>query len=86
MNYLLNVTETYRVPSEPAAVAIIEQAKSCPDYNLVKYSTVRKEIKSKGEVVDDYYKVSLTKKFNEEKEPESNYSITYVNGAGEVIE
>ena len=71
--YLVSVTETYRIDSEKEAAAFIEQAKQDDAYILGKYSSEFKERKLKGEVIDCYYKVTLTKIFNEIKDP-----ITYV--------
>ena len=75
MKYLINVVETYRVDTEAEADQLIEDAKSVG--NLSKYSCVYKEKKQKGEVVEDWYRVTLTKTFNDEKEPDSVIHISY---------
>ena len=78
MKYLIEVTENYRVDSEKGAAALIEEAKQNQrQYSLSKYSSVQKERKSKGEVIDSWYKVSLTKKFTDEKEPYVSVIPTY---------
>ena len=78
MKYLIEVTENYRVDSETEAAALIEEAKQNQrQYSLSKYSSVQKERKSKGEVVDSWYRVSLTKKFTDEKEPYVSVVPTY---------
>ena len=78
MKYLIEVTENYRVDSEKEAAALIEEAKQNQrQYSLSKYSSVQKERKSKGEVIDSWYKVSLTKKFTDEKEPYVSVVPTY---------
>ena len=78
MKYLIEVTENYRVDSEKEAAALIEEAKQNQrQYSLSKYSSVQKERKSKGEVVDSWYRVSLTKKFTDEKEPYVSVVPTY---------
>lgn len=74
--YLISTVETYRVDSEPEAVALIEEAKK-GSYSLGKYSTEYKERKSKGEVIDSFYKVTLTKLFNDIKEPDIEIEINY---------
>lgn len=79
MNYLLNTTEVYRVDSESAAAALIKEAKEDFHFVLEKYSSQYKEIKQKGEVIDTYYKVSLTKSFTKEKEPELQTQVSYTN-------
>lgn len=75
MKYLIDVTETYRVDTEHEADVLLEEAKISGDLN--KYSCVYKEKKSKGEVLESWYRVSLTKHFTDEKEPERNVSINY---------
>lgn len=79
MKYLLDVTETYRVDTEKEATALIEEAKrNQRQYSLAKYTSTQKSRKEKGEVVETWYKVTLSKKFTEEKEPYSNYEVQYV--------
>ena len=75
--YLVSTTEVYRVDSEAEAKELIEQAKVAPEYGLAKYTSEYKERKQKGDIVDEYYKVTLVKKFNDEKEPEANINIIY---------
>ena len=79
MKYLISTTETYRVDSEKEAKDLIEQAKSNTMYSLSKYTCTYKERKQRGEVVDAYYKVVLTKVIDDEKEPYSNVIISYKN-------
>ena len=81
MKYLLNVTENYRVNSEEEAAKLIEEAKKEPGYILTKSSTQYKERKQKGEVIDYWWKVSLTKNFNNEKEPEAQIEVEYKEGS-----
>lgn len=78
--YLLKTVETYRVDTEEEADALIDEAKKDNVYALEKFSSQYKTRKSKGEVIDDYYKVILTKSFTSEKEPDEQCSITYSNG------
>lgn len=67
--YLISKTEVYRADTENEAGALIESAKKSSDYTLTKYSRDYKEKKQKGDVVDSWYKVSLTKVYDDEKEP-----------------
>lgn len=76
-NYLVSTTEVYRVLSETAAQKLIDDAKADTSYQLVKYNCEYKERKAKGEVIDDWYKVTLFKKFNDEKEPEVLVNVIY---------
>ena len=81
MKYLLAVTEKYRVSSEDEAVKFIDEAKNDKGYVLNKYTTQKKEVKQKGEVIDEYVVVSLTKIFNSEKEPTDEIEISYEEGS-----
>ncbi len=75
--YLVSTIETYRVDTEAEAAKAIEEAKNDNSYVLGKYTSEHKERKSKGEVVDEYWKLSLTKLFNDIKEPESIVNVGY---------
>ena len=77
MRYLISTTETYRVASEEDVEALITEAKGANSYELAKYTREYKEKKSKGEVVDAWYKVTLTKKFTDEKEPDRSIEVSY---------
>ena len=79
--HLISVTEVYRVDNEDQAARLIEDAKNSNQYTLSKYSSVHKERKQKGEVIDEWYRLTLTKVFDDEKEPVSEVSIEYQNGA-----
>lgn len=75
--YLITTTETYRVDSEEAVEAILEEARNDDTYILTKYSSTYKERKEKGDVVDYWYRLTLTKVFTEEKEPDRDIKVTY---------
>lgn len=75
--YLVTTVETYRVDSENEAKNTIEEAKKNPKFTLSKYSSEYKERKLKGEVVDAYYKLTLTKTFTDIKEPDVQASVDY---------
>lgn len=75
MKYLTDVTEVYRVDSEAEADQLLETAKASGVLN--KYSCIYKERKQKGEIIDSWYKVTLNKKFTDEKEPDRQVTITY---------
>lgn len=75
--YLISTTEVYRVISETAAQALIDEAKADTNYQLIKYNCEYKEVKSKGEVIDDYFKITLCKKFTDEKNPEIMTNVVY---------
>lgn len=77
MKYLVRVIETYRVESEAEAKQTIEDAKKDGSFTLTKYASEYKCTKSKGEISDEWYRVTLTKDFNAEKEPEYFVDVKY---------
>ena len=77
MTYLIQTVETYRADTETEAQKLIEEAKNAGEYTLTKYASEQKEVKQKGEVIDEYIKVSLTKTFTNIKLPEVKASVIY---------
>ncbi len=75
MKYLIDTTEIYRVDSEAEADQLLEIAKASGVLN--KYSCVYKERKQKGEIIDSWYRVTLNKKFTDEKDPTTQITISY---------
>lgn len=75
--YLVSTVETYRVDTEEEATKAIEEAKNDKTYVLGKYTNEHKERKSKGEVIDEYWKLTLTKLFNDIKEADFPVNIIY---------
>lgn len=79
--YLIKVTEEYRADSALEAEELITNAKADTRYELTKFSSVYKERKQKGEVVDSYYLVTLIKTFDDPKAPCGEARIEYKIGA-----
>lgn len=77
MKYLCQTQEIYRVGSEAEAAKLIEEAKQDGRFTLLKSSTEYKTIKSKGEIVDEYWKVTLVKYFTDLKEPDASVEVSY---------
>jgi hypothetical protein len=75
--YLSQVTEVYRVNSEAEAAVVIEEAKKDNRFTLLKSSTEYKPVKAKGELVDEYWKLTLVKFFTSLKEPDCSVSVDY---------
>lgn len=76
--YVTTILETYRVDSENEAEALITEAKNDNRFTLVKSSTTYKyykETKTKDE--EEFWVVTLQKKFNETREPTSDVIISY---------
>lgn len=63
---LLKRTEEFRVNNEAEAQALINQAKEDPEgegYELISYKMVKKDKKSKGEIIDSWVVVTLVKQW-----------------------
>lgn len=70
MNYLLNCVNSYRVPTEDAALKLRDELSNLEYGELVQFGYSIKEVKQKGEVVDTYYVVKAKISFTPEKEPD----------------
>lgn len=77
--YLIKTVETHRVATESDAAILIDTAKAAMEFTLTKYTTQFKTVKQKGEVVDEWYLVTLHKQFTEEKEPSVVTTVRYDN-------
>lgn len=75
MKYLIETTEIYRVDSEDEAKAVIEDAKR--HSTVSKYDCVYKERKQKNEIVDSWYRVTIKKRWDDEKEPSNSTTVSY---------
>lgn len=75
--YLITTTEIYRVDTAIEAQKLIDEAKNDNRFTLSKYTNEYKERKAKGEIIDEYYKVTLVKTFTDIREPETQVKITY---------
>ena len=63
---LIKQTDEIMVSTEEEAAALIQSFKDragSEGYEIANYSSTHKEKKSKGEVVDEYYIVKITKKW-----------------------
>lgn len=65
---LINVTETYRLDDENEVEQFLKELKSDPNFELSKYSSVKKQKKKRGEILDEWIRFSATKVFGEESE------------------
>ena len=75
MKYLIETTEVYRVDNEDEIKNVVEEAKRTS--TVVKHNYTYKCKKQKGEIVDEWYKVSITKKWDDEKEPCGSTKVSY---------
>ena len=72
--FLVSTVETYRVDTDEEAKNLIEEAKTSSMFELGKYSSQFIPEKKNCEA---YYKVVLTKMFNDIKEPSQHIKINY---------
>jgi hypothetical protein len=66
MKMLMRTTDVFRVDSEIEAAALIEEFKekaSSEGYDLTKYESKYRNKKAKGEIVDEWFVVTLQKDF-----------------------
>ena len=75
--YLIKVTEQYRCDTEAEAEALINEAKENNQYTVIKTSSEMKTTKAKGEIVDEWRRVLITKEFTSEKEPTEQITVVY---------
>jgi hypothetical protein len=75
--YLCSTVETYRADYEHEADELINMPRESRIYDLKKSNVQKKEIKAKGEVVDEFFLVSLTKNIQDPKNPEVNVKLNY---------
>lgn len=75
--FLTRVVETYRADSEAEAKTLIEEAKKDKHFVVSKYNSEVKTVKAKGEVIDEYRRVTITKDVTSEKEPDIQMKLSY---------
>lgn len=75
--YLISSVDTYRVDSEMEAKELIEKAKADPMFNIKKYTTEKRCTKSKGEIIDEWIRIQITREFTSEKEPDRQVEINF---------
>ena len=73
--YLINTVETFRVDSESEGKQFVEDMSDCGG-EIVKHSIEYKKQKSKGEVVQSWYRVTIKRVSNDEKDPIDSYSLS----------
>lgn len=77
MKYLTKVTEVYRLDSEHEVEVFLKELKADARFEVAKYSSVKKEKKKQGEIIDSWIHFEVTKLFNSETEPDSEIEILY---------
>lgn len=77
MNYLINAVDTYRVATVDDVERLHEELLNDSHFQLTEFSYKTKQIKAKGEVVEEYQLVKAKKIFNDEKDPDSSIQVFY---------
>lgn len=77
MKYLTKVVETYRLADEAEVEEFLKELKADTRFEVAKYSSVKRNIKEKGEIVETYIRFEVTKLFNDEKVPDSEIEVNY---------
>lgn len=77
MNYVISVVETIRVPRVEEVEKLHTSLKNDNRFTLKKFEYQHKEVKAKGEIIDEYELVKATLIFNNEKEPDSYVDIDF---------
>jgi len=75
--YLTSTMEIYRIDTEEEVNKTLEDFKQEGIYEVKKTSYEKKEIKEKGEVVDEFYLLTVKKVFNDPKYPNTSINIIY---------
>ena len=77
MKYLISTTDVYRVSTVAEVEQLHEELINDTHFTLNAFSYKTKQIKQKGEIIDEYQLVTAKKLFNDEKEPDTNIDIKY---------
>ena len=77
MKYLISTTDVYRVTTIAEVEQLHEELINDTHFTLNAFSYKTKQIKQKGEIIDEYQLVTAKKLFNDEKEPGTNIDIKY---------
>lgn len=77
MKYLCQIVETIRVPNVNEVEKLHTELKEDKRFDLKKFEYAHKEIKSKGEIIDEYELVKATLIFNNEKDPTCSIKIDF---------
>lgn len=77
LKYVINDVTTYRVSTVEEVEALHEELLNDNRFQLTAFSYTTKQIKVKGEVMEEYQVVKAKKVFNEEKDPTTEIEVKY---------
>lgn len=76
-NYLIKVTEEWRVETVADADALEQEFRKDAAYLVTDVKKTEKVVKVKGEIVDEFMIVKVVKFFNDAKEPVREVTVDY---------
>lgn len=77
MKILLNDVHTYRIDTVEEVEQLHQELKENPVFELASFNYKKKQIKAKGEVIEEYYLVAAKIVFTDEKEPTADITVNY---------
>lgn len=77
-NYLIKSTDVYRINTIGQVESFHAELKNDPHFTLDGFAYKQKNVKEKGEIVEEYFEVTVKKIFNDAKDPIGNTKIEYV--------
>ena len=77
MNYLTQIVESIRVPNVQEVEKLHAKLRDDNRFELKKFEYQHKEVKAKGEIVEEYQLVKAKLEFNAEKDPEQHILVSY---------
>jgi hypothetical protein len=77
MNYLVSVVEVWRVADDVAADVLEKEFRDDDTYDLTAFAKADKKVTKGGEVIEEWVQIKATKKFNDEKKPDSDVRPAY---------
>ena len=80
MRYLVKSVNTWVIPSVEEVEKFHEELLQDDSYQLTTFGYKTKQIKAKGEVIEEYMVVQATKQFTSEKDPEEVFTENYEMG------
>lgn len=80
MKYLIKSVHTWRVATVDDVENLHQELLDDNRFQVTTFGYKTKQIKAKGEVVEEYQVVTATLSFNEEKDPDSFVNIEYEVG------
>ena len=66
MTQIKKSTQEFIINTEDEVKSFLEKQKAITDSELTAYTSQLKEVKSKGEIIDTYYLVKITRKYEVE--------------------